>query len=71
MNPKNSNEIEIMRTGGKMLAEILNSLSRQVAPGVRPTDISKAAAEQIKKAGMQPVVLGYEGFPDVICRHDC
>jgi methionyl aminopeptidase len=67
MNPKNSNEIEIMRTGGKMLAEILNSLSRQVAPGVRPTDISKAAAEQIKKAGMQPVVLGYEGFPDVIC----
>jgi methionyl aminopeptidase len=26
-----------------------------------------SAAEQIKKAGMQPVVLGYEGFPDVIC----
>jgi len=59
MNPKNPNEIEIMRVGGKMLAEILNSLSKEVAPGVKPTDISKMAAEQIKKAGMQPVVLGY------------
>jgi methionyl aminopeptidase len=67
MSPKNPNEIEIMRKGGKMLATILNSLASQVAPGVKPTDISKIAAEQIKKAGMQPVVLGYEGFPDVIC----
>jgi methionyl aminopeptidase len=38
-----------------------------VAPGVTPKNIAKSAAEQIKKAGMQPVVLGYEGFPDVIC----
>jgi methionyl aminopeptidase len=67
MNPKNPNEIEIMRIGGKMLAGILNTLAGEVAPGVKPTDISKSAAEQIKKAGMQPVVLGYEGFPDVIC----
>jgi methionyl aminopeptidase len=49
------------------LAEILDNLSKQVVPGVKPKDIAKSAAEQIKKAGMQPVVLGYEGFPDVIC----
>jgi methionyl aminopeptidase len=67
MNPKNPSEIEIMRQGGKMLAEILDNLSKQVVPGVKPKDIAKSAAEQIKKAGMQPVVLGYEGFPDVIC----
>jgi methionyl aminopeptidase len=67
VNPKNPKEIEIMRTGGKMLAGILNSLATQVAPGIKPTDISKSAAEKIKEVGMQPVVLGYEGFPDVIC----
>jgi methionyl aminopeptidase len=67
MNPKNPNEIEIMRSGGKKLAEILKSLSGQAVPGVKPKDLSKMAAEKIKKAGMQPVVLGYEGFPDVIC----
>jgi methionyl aminopeptidase len=67
MNPKSPSEIEIMREGGKMLATILNDLVDMVTPGVTPKNIAKSAAEQIKKAGMQPVVLGYEGFPDVIC----
>jgi hypothetical protein len=67
MNPKNPDEIEIMRHGGKMLAGILDSLTNLVVPGAKPKDIAKSAAEQIKKSGMQPVVLGYEGFPDVIC----
>jgi methionyl aminopeptidase len=67
MNPKSPAEIEIMHEGGKMLATILNDLVGQVAPGITPKNIAKSAAEQIKKAGMQPVVLGYEGFPDVIC----
>jgi methionyl aminopeptidase len=67
MRPKTPDEIDKMREGGKMLATILNLLAAKVEPGVKPTDISKIAAEEIKKAGMQPVVLGYEGFPDVIC----
>jgi methionyl aminopeptidase len=67
MNPKNPAEIELMRTGGKMLATILNLLEEKVAPGVSARDIAKIAADEIKKTKMQPVVLGYEGFPDVIC----
>jgi methionyl aminopeptidase len=67
MSVKNSKEIEIMREGGKMLAGILDNLEKMIKAGVKPTEISKAAAEQIKKLGMQPVVLGYEGFPDVMC----
>jgi methionyl aminopeptidase len=67
VSPKNPNEIEIMRQGGKMLAEILNLLAGKVVPGVKATEIAKIAAEEIKKRKMQPVVLGYEGFPDVIC----
>jgi methionyl aminopeptidase len=67
MRPKTPDEIEKMRQGGKMLAGILNMLAEKVLPGAIPKDIAKVAAGEIKKLGMQPVVLGYEGFPDVIC----
>jgi methionyl aminopeptidase len=67
MTPKSASEIEIMREGGRKLAIILNDLSRKVVIGAKPKDIAKIAADSIKKADMQPVVLGYEGFPDVIC----
>jgi methionyl aminopeptidase len=67
MSPKSLSEIQTMREGGKKLAVILNGLAEKVAPGITAKDISKIAAAQIKKAAMQPVVLGYEGFPDVIC----
>jgi len=65
--PKSEAEIELMRAGGRKLATILNQLAAMVEPGVRPTDISSIAAKEIKKAGMQPVILGYENFPDVMC----
>lgn len=67
MKAKSPSEIEIMREGGQKLAAILSMLASKVEAGVKPTDISALAAEQIKKAGMQPVVLGYQGFPDVMC----
>ena len=67
MRPKTPAEIEIMREGGHKLAEILQFLAGKVEPGVKPTDISALAATEIKKAKMQPVVLGYQGFPDVMC----
>lgn len=67
MKPKTNSEIEAMRTGGQKLATILNKLSQEVRPGVSGKDIAKIAAQEIKKADLQPVLLGYENFPDVIC----
>jgi methionyl aminopeptidase len=67
MRPKTPSEIEIMREGGKKLATILNMLESKVEAGISPKDLSAIAAEEVKKAKMQPVVLGYDGFPDVIC----
>jgi methionyl aminopeptidase len=67
MRPKTPSEIEIMREGGKKLATILNMLAAKVEVGISPKDLSAIAAQEIKKAKMQPVVLGYDGFPDVIC----
>lgn len=67
MRAKTDKEIEIMREGGKMLATIRDKLAARVEPGVSPKEISKIAAQEIKNAGMQPVVLGYQGFPEVMC----
>ncbi|HSW79142.1 MAG TPA: type I methionyl aminopeptidase [Candidatus Babeliales bacterium] len=67
MRAKTPADLENMRAGGKLLAQILQDLKSMVAPGVKPKEISAVAAEKIKLHKMQPVVLGYEGFPDVVC----
>ncbi|HVO86147.1 MAG TPA: type I methionyl aminopeptidase [Candidatus Binatia bacterium] len=67
MKLKTDEEIDTMREGGRRLAKIRDELAAAVKPGAKPTDISALARKLIKKADMQPVVLGYHGFPDVIC----
>jgi methionyl aminopeptidase len=67
MSVKTATEIEIMRTGGRLLGEILQKLSKEVKPGSSGKQISKLAEQMVKKANLSPIVLGYEGFPDVIC----
>lgn len=67
MRAKTPADLDNMRAGGQLLATILKDLSAKVIPGITPKDLSADAAAQIKKHKMQPVVLGYDGFPDVIC----
>ncbi len=67
MQPKSEKEIELMRQGGKLLAKILRKLAGEVKPGVTPKDIAASAAAQVKAAGLTPILLGYEGFSDVMC----
>ncbi|MBX4188718.1 type I methionyl aminopeptidase [Candidatus Saccharibacteria bacterium] len=67
MRAKTPTDLKNMREGGRLLATILKNLSGKVAPGVSPRDLAEDCAAQIKKYDMQPVVLNYEGFPDVIC----
>jgi len=67
MRAKTPADLENMRTGGRLLAQILHDLAGKVRPGITPKELSADAAGQIKKHNLQPVVLGYEGFPDVIC----
>ncbi len=67
MRAKTPADLKNMREGGKLLAAILKDLAGKVEAGITPKDLAADAAEQIKKRNMQPVVLGYDGFPDVIC----
>jgi len=67
MKAKSPADLEHMRQGGKLLAAILQDLAGKVKPGITPKELAVDAAAQIKRYKMQPVVLGYDGFPDVIC----
>ena len=67
MRAKTPAEIEIMREGGKKLAQVLQSLAKKVQPGITPRELADIAEDEVKKAGLQAVLKGYEGFPDVLC----
>ncbi len=67
MRAKTPAEIEIMRTGGKKLAGVLQILAKQIKSGITPRQIADLAEVEVKKAGLQPILKGYEGFPEVLC----
>lgn len=64
---KTSSEIVAMRESGKMLATVLDTLSRNVTVGMSTKDLSELAKHTLRPLGGQPTFLGYQGFPDVLC----
>lgn len=52
--PKTSQEIEIMREGGRMLAQIKEAVSRMLAVGVTPLDVDQKAEELLFATGGKP-----------------
>ena len=66
MRPKTKQEIEIMRSGGRLLATILDKLEKEISPGISTKDLADIARTMLKKLGGQPAFLGHENFPDVM-----
>ncbi len=69
---KSQKEIESMRKGGKILAEIMNKLGEKVAPGTNTKTLDKLAEELVFAAGGVPAFKGYGAemgnpFPATIC----
>jgi len=64
---KTKEEIEIMREGGKILAEILKKLSEAVKPGITTNDLEKLARELVLSYSVKASFLGYDGYPAVLC----
>jgi methionyl aminopeptidase len=66
-------EIEIIREGGKRLAEIMSSLSKKIEPGVSTGDINGCAERLIREGTDLPAFLGYtphgahRPFPAALC----
>jgi methionyl aminopeptidase len=64
---KNAREIQGMRQSGRILAQIFEEIREYVEPGCSGKDVSQLVRNEIKALGAKPVLLGYEGYPDVIC----
>ena len=64
---KTPEEIKIMTEGGKILAEIMKELEKQVEPGITTKTLDELAEELILKSGGKPSFKGHEGFPATLC----
>lgn len=70
MRIKTDGEIMAMREGGKMLAQVLQVMRTQAAPGLTPHDMASMAKKELRALGGEPAFLGVAGnppYPDIIC----
>lgn len=64
---KSAKEIENMRTSGRILAEILESIKDEAREGVTGKDIDDFVLKMTSLAGARCAFKGYNGFPGHIC----
>lgn len=68
---KTDSEIDAMRRGGRMLADVLELMRAECTPGKTPNDMSVLARRRLRELGGEPAFLHYPGqwspFPDIIC----
>ncbi len=64
---KNTNEIELMRQGGKILAFILGELVKKIKPGVATKELDELAENLIYQHGAMPGFKGFNDYPTTLC----
>jgi len=70
---KTEEQIETMRQGGKIHAEILKEVAKKVKPGVKTIELNSYAEQLIDQAGCTAAFLGYQPrearrpYPAALC----
>ena len=64
---KNSEQIAMMKTAGRITAEALLVAKDAIRPGVSTKEIDTKIHDFIRKCGAVPSFLGYGGFPGSAC----
>ena len=64
---KDAQTIERMRVAGRIAAQALAEVGRQVAPGVTTDDLDRIGHEFLCDRGAYPSTLGYKEFPKSLC----
>jgi len=64
---KNKEQLDRMRSAGRIVAEVLEIMKEMVKPGVSTEDLDKAAEAYIRSYGAVPAFKGYNGFPATLC----
>jgi len=64
---KSDREIAVMRQAGRIVAAILEILSKQVRPGMKTRELDIIAGREAERLGARPSFKGYRGFPANLC----
>ncbi|HYJ76983.1 MAG TPA: type I methionyl aminopeptidase [Actinomycetes bacterium] len=56
-----------MRVAGRLAAEAMEAVGRQVAPGVTTDELDEVGHDYLVARGAYPSTLGYKGFPKSLC----
>jgi methionyl aminopeptidase len=64
---KTASEIAKMRCAGKIVADTLELLCRQLRPGISTIELDRLAERAIVEAGALPSFKGYDGYSHTIC----
>lgn len=64
---KNTQEVETMRKGGKMLAVALQESLDAVKPGVTEAELDKIAEKAIRRQGGEPGFMRVPGYKHSVC----
>lgn len=67
INYKTEKEIEVMREGGRILAEVLWEVLQKVKPGVSEIELDKMAEKLILKKGGKPGFKMVPGYNHTLC----
>ena len=64
---KSDREITIMRQAGRIVATVLEMLTKQVRPGMKTKELDAIAARELERLGAKSSSKGYHGFPANLC----
>jgi methionyl aminopeptidase len=64
---KSDEEIAIMRQAGKIVAEVLKTVSESMKPGMTTKELDMIAERELEKHGAKSSFKGYRGFPANLC----
>ena len=64
---KTDEEIAAMRQAGRIVAAILEILSKQIKAGTETRELDNTVAREVKRHGAKSSFQGYRGFPANLC----
>ena len=64
---KSPQEVDNMRTAGRIVAGTIDRVLAAVRPGISTADLDRVAEEEIGRQAAIPSFKGYKGFPGSIC----
>ncbi len=64
---KSNREIEIIKNNGKIVAQAIDIVSKNLKPGIKTRELDRLAKEFIESKEAKPAFYGYRGYPANIC----